>query len=173
MRRIPFLVTIAFAALAVIFEIALAVYWNALLEPRLRRDAEQHAQVLAQSQTAKSTTHTVVKTKGSVKMSKEGDKSILTIDVKKDTGKSKPYPVDGEFEIVTDGAVRETTADGQRIIEVAAPRTKEQLRSNDCSGPCCLAGDDTIGYQCLHVSACSPKVCRLTNSPGNRYCSCK
>jgi len=52
MRRIPFLVTIAFATLAVIFEIALAVYWNALLEPRLRRDAEQHAQVLAQSQTA-------------------------------------------------------------------------------------------------------------------------
>ena len=52
MRRIPFLVTIAFAALAVIFEIALAVYWNALLEPRLRSNAEQHAQVLAQSQTA-------------------------------------------------------------------------------------------------------------------------
>ena len=52
MRRIPFMVTIAFAVLAVIFEIALAVYWNALLEPRLRRDAEQHAQVLAQSQTA-------------------------------------------------------------------------------------------------------------------------
>jgi len=51
-RRIPFLVTIAFAALAVIFEIALAVYWNALLEPRLRSNAEQHAQVLAQSQTA-------------------------------------------------------------------------------------------------------------------------
>ena len=52
MRRVPLLVTIAFAALAVIFELALAVYWNALLEPRLRRDAEQHAQVLAQSQTA-------------------------------------------------------------------------------------------------------------------------
>src|SRR5262249_24566498 len=49
MRRV---VTIAFALLAVIFEIALAVYWNALLEPRLRRDAAQHAQVLAQSQTA-------------------------------------------------------------------------------------------------------------------------
>src|SRR5262249_46819596 len=46
------MVTIAFAVLAVIFEIALAVYWTALLEPRLRRDAEQHAQVLAQSQTA-------------------------------------------------------------------------------------------------------------------------
>jgi len=52
MRRIPFLVTVAFAVLAAIFEIALAVYWNALLEPRLRRNAEQHAQVLAQSQTA-------------------------------------------------------------------------------------------------------------------------
>jgi two-component system sensor histidine kinase/response regulator len=51
MRRIPFVVTIAFALLAVIFEIALAVYWNALLEPRLHRDAERHAQVLAQSQT--------------------------------------------------------------------------------------------------------------------------
>jgi signal transduction histidine kinase/DNA-binding response OmpR family regulator len=52
MRRIPFLVTIAFAALAVIFEIALAVYWYALLEPSLHRNAEQRAQVLAQSQTA-------------------------------------------------------------------------------------------------------------------------
>jgi signal transduction histidine kinase/CheY-like chemotaxis protein len=52
MRRIPFLVSVVFAVLAVIFEIALAVYWNALLEPRLRSNAEQHAQVLAQSQTA-------------------------------------------------------------------------------------------------------------------------
>jgi two-component system sensor histidine kinase/response regulator len=51
MRRIPTLVTVAFALLAVIFEIALAVYWNVLLEPRLHRDAAQHAQVLAQSQT--------------------------------------------------------------------------------------------------------------------------
>jgi len=50
MRRTSLVVTIAFALLALIFEIALAVYWNAALEPRLHRDAEQHAQVLAQSQ---------------------------------------------------------------------------------------------------------------------------
>ena len=52
MRHTSLVVTIAFALLGVIFELALAVYWNALLEPRLRRDAEQHAQVLAQSQAA-------------------------------------------------------------------------------------------------------------------------
>ena len=52
MRRTSLVVTVAFALLGVIFEAALAVYWTALLEPRLRRDAEQHAQVLAQSQAA-------------------------------------------------------------------------------------------------------------------------
>src|SRR5207245_11504911 len=52
MRRIPALVTIAFALLALIFESALALYWTRLLEPRLQREAAQHAQVLAQSQAA-------------------------------------------------------------------------------------------------------------------------
>jgi hypothetical protein len=52
MRHTSLVVTVAFALLGVIFEAALAVYWSALLEPRLRRDAEQHAQVLAQSQAA-------------------------------------------------------------------------------------------------------------------------
>jgi signal transduction histidine kinase/DNA-binding response OmpR family regulator/HPt (histidine-containing phosphotransfer) domain-containing protein len=52
MRRIPAIVTIAFALLALIFESALALYWTRALEPRLQREATQHAQVLAQSQTA-------------------------------------------------------------------------------------------------------------------------
>jgi hypothetical protein len=130
--------------------------------------------IMAQSQSAKSTPLTVIKTKGSVKMSKDGSKSILTIDLQKKGEDSKSYKADGDFEVVTSGAVHETVVDGQRIIEVSEPQwTKEQLLSNDCSGPCCLAGDDTIGYQCLHGASCSPKACRLTNSPGNRYCSCK
>jgi two-component system sensor histidine kinase/response regulator len=52
MRRVPFVVTVAFAVLAVLLESALAISWNVLLEPRLRREATQQAQVLAQSQAA-------------------------------------------------------------------------------------------------------------------------
>ena len=51
-RHASLVVTFAFALLALIFETALALYWNALLEPRLRRNAEHHAQVLAQSEAA-------------------------------------------------------------------------------------------------------------------------
>jgi hypothetical protein len=131
--------------------------------------------ILAQSQTTKSKSHTVVKTKGSVKISKKGDKSILTIDMQKEAAKSKSYTVDGDYEVVTDGVVRETTVGGQRIVEVVSVlrSTKGEKLSNDCSGPCCLAGDDTIGYQCLHGAQCIPKACRLISNPGNRYCTCQ
>ncbi len=49
-RRIPVLVAAAFVLLAVLIEGALAIYWRLLLEPRLAREANQQAQVLAQSQ---------------------------------------------------------------------------------------------------------------------------
>jgi len=48
--RIPHLVALAFVLLTVILEASLALYWNRVLEPRLRNEAEQQAQVLAQSQ---------------------------------------------------------------------------------------------------------------------------
>ncbi len=51
-RRAPGLVIAAFALLALILEFALAGYWLVLLEPRLRREAEQQAQILAQAQSA-------------------------------------------------------------------------------------------------------------------------
>jgi hypothetical protein len=127
---------------------------------------------LAQAQGTKSTLHTVVKTKGDVEISKVGDKSILSIDLRKRVAESKSYPVEGDYEIVTDGAVRETTVAGQRILEVfSPPAAQAKALSGDCSGPCCLAGDDHIGYRCLRF--CKPPAsCRLHSSPGNRYCSC-
>ena len=49
-RRLGWTVAATFAALLVIFEAALLVYWNALLAPRLEREARQQAQILAQAQ---------------------------------------------------------------------------------------------------------------------------
>jgi two-component system sensor histidine kinase/response regulator len=49
-RRLGWTVAAIFAALLVIFELALLVYWNALLSPRLEREARQQAQILAQAQ---------------------------------------------------------------------------------------------------------------------------
>jgi len=127
---------------------------------------------LAQTQATKSTLPTVVKTKGDVKISKKGDKSILNIDLPKKVAASKSYPVEGDYEIVTDGVVRETTVAGQRILEVFLPSAADaKALSGDCSGPCCLAGDDHIGYRCMRFCK-PPKSRRLHSSPGNRYCSC-
>jgi two-component system sensor histidine kinase/response regulator len=49
-RRAPRALTLTFGALLLILEAALAIYWNAMLEPRLEREARLQAQVLAQSQ---------------------------------------------------------------------------------------------------------------------------
>jgi two-component system sensor histidine kinase/response regulator len=49
-RRLWPAVAVTFAALLFIFESALLVYWNGVLEPRLRHEAGQQAQILAQSQ---------------------------------------------------------------------------------------------------------------------------
>ncbi len=51
-RRAPRLVILAFLLLAAILELGLVGYWNLLLEPRLRREAQLQAQVLAQAQAA-------------------------------------------------------------------------------------------------------------------------
>ena len=51
-RRAPLAVLALFGAMAIVLEVGLAVYWNALLEPRLRRQAAQQAQLLAQAQAA-------------------------------------------------------------------------------------------------------------------------
>lgn len=48
--RASVLVLLSFALLAIILEAALAWYWQVLLEPRLRSEAESQAQVLAQAQ---------------------------------------------------------------------------------------------------------------------------
>ncbi|HEX5755116.1 MAG TPA: response regulator [Arenimonas sp.] len=50
--RAPRLVLLSFALLALIMEVALVAYWNTLLEPRLRAEAQAQAQVLAQAQVA-------------------------------------------------------------------------------------------------------------------------
>lgn len=127
---------------------------------------------LAQSQATKSTLQTVVKTKGDVKTSKEGNKSILKIELQEKAKESKSYTVEGDYELVTNGAIREKTVAGQRILEVfSPPEAQAKDLSGDCSGPCCLAGDDHIGYRCLRFCD-PPKACRLHSSPGNRYCSC-
>ena len=49
MRRTSLILTVVFAALAIALETWLALYWTALLEPRLRSDAIEHARLLAQS----------------------------------------------------------------------------------------------------------------------------
>ena len=49
-RRLWPAVAATFAALLLIFEGALVVYWNAVLAPRLEHEARQQAQILAQSQ---------------------------------------------------------------------------------------------------------------------------
>jgi two-component system, sensor histidine kinase and response regulator len=49
-RRLWLAVAITFGALLFIFEAALVIYWNGVLEPRLRHEAGQQAQILAQSQ---------------------------------------------------------------------------------------------------------------------------
>jgi hypothetical protein len=126
-------------------------------------------EVLAQSPAPISTLHIVVKTTGDVKISKDGDKSTLKINVKKET-KSKSYDVDGDYEIVTNGVVRETTVDGQHTVSVIS-RTATKASSSDCSGPCCLAGNDQDGYRCLRFCK-PPKNCSLHRSPVNTYCSC-
>ena len=48
--RAPRLVLLSFALLALILESALVLYWNTLLEPRLRSEAQAQAQLLAQAQ---------------------------------------------------------------------------------------------------------------------------
>ncbi|MGQ0800975.1 MAG: response regulator [Pseudomarimonas sp.] len=50
--RAPRVVILVFVLLAVILELGLVAYWNLLLEPRLRREAQLQAQVLAQAQAA-------------------------------------------------------------------------------------------------------------------------
>jgi two-component system sensor histidine kinase/response regulator len=51
-RRLWPAVALTFGALLFIFESALLVYWNGVLEPRLRHEAGQQAQILAQSQSS-------------------------------------------------------------------------------------------------------------------------
>ena len=51
-RRLGPIVGGGFVALLVIFELALALYWAAVLAPRLERESQRQAQVLAQSQAA-------------------------------------------------------------------------------------------------------------------------
>ncbi len=50
--RSPLIVCLAFALLALILELSLYGYWTATLQPRLRYEAEQQAQLLARSQSA-------------------------------------------------------------------------------------------------------------------------
>jgi signal transduction histidine kinase/DNA-binding response OmpR family regulator len=50
MRRVPVTVLLTFALLALIMECALFAYWTWLLQPRLRNEAVQQAQVLAGAQ---------------------------------------------------------------------------------------------------------------------------
>jgi PAS domain S-box-containing protein len=52
MGRTSIIVTAVFAGMLLLLEGMLAFYWDALLEPRLRSDAEAHAKLLAQSHEA-------------------------------------------------------------------------------------------------------------------------
>jgi hypothetical protein len=123
----------------------------------------------AGSQSTKFTSHTVVKTKGSVKISRNGEKSVINVDLEKNSGETKSYTVEGDYEIVTHGAIRESTVAGRHTVEVFPA---SEVKSGDCSGACCLAGNDQIGYRCLHPICNSKGGCNFHGGNGNRYCSC-
>jgi hypothetical protein len=132
--------------------------------------------VLAQSPAPNnSSLHTLVTTSGDVTTSKEGEKTILKIIVQKKAdsapAQSRSITVDGDYQIVTDGAVSFTTINGQRTLNVFMPSAMRLKTARECSGACCLTGDES-GVLCLH-SCEPPKSCRLHIGPSSRSCSCE
>jgi hypothetical protein len=136
-------------------------------------------------QTPTSKSKLVVKTAGLVTKSNQGGKTILKITVRSNKGSAtdkvssiakdqqpRDYTVDGDYQIITDGAIREDTVKGQHILTVYQPSAAELKAFGDCSGPCCLArnGGST---QCLKPTGCAPRTsCQHYKDSDNDYCSC-
>lgn len=115
-------------------------------------------------------------TGGKVSISHENHVTIYTVETTKQGAKEKLYKITGDFKIVTDGTVLDTTDNGNPVVRIfpnespsSPPKTAAE---KGAVSTCELTGGPPGGYRC-HGICDGTDRCVLVNNNTNRYCTCQ